>query len=121
MPLPKAKDRITLDEVGAPEFFVEWRLLGGIPYREVREIFDGISQEDGEDLEAVQNMFARLIINWNIPEEDGGNPLPLPSHDDDSVGKLPAMFVNYIASKMSETSGLTTGEAQDLGSETDSS
>lgn len=123
MPLPKVKEKITLEEVGAPELFVEWRILGGVSYREVREIFGDNEDENADGFEAVENMFSRLITNWNIPEVDGGTPLPLPRDNKSVIGDLPAVFVNYIANRISASSGFTgaTGEEQDLESETASS
>ena len=118
MPLPKSKERITLEEVNAPEFFVEWKILGGLPYREVQALF---ANDDENDMEAVANMFSRLIINWNIPEVEGGEILPLPSQDKSSVGKLPALVVNFMSMKIAESANLERGDESDLVKETDSS
>ena len=114
MPLPKARDRTNLADVGAEEFYVEWKTMGGLPYKEMREMF-GNDEPEGED--SVKTMFERLILDWNIPEVDGGEPLPLPAEDINSVDKLPAAFVNFIASKMAESAGL--GTVDDLVSQTD--
>ena len=114
MPLPKSRERTDLAEVGAEEFYVEWRTMGGLPYKDMREMY-GEGESDDED--SVKSMFQKLIIDWNIPEVDGGEPLPIPSENPDSVDKLPTSFVNFIASKMAESSGL--GTVDDLVSQTD--
>jgi len=101
MPLPKSKIRITLDELDAPEFWVDIRLLQGMKYADVRNIFGEDRDEDKDDSAYVEQMMERMIIEWNIPEEEGGPAMPVPSQDIQSVGKLPNTYVNYIIGRMS--------------------
>ena len=101
MPLPKSKIRITLDELNAPEFWVDIRLLQGMKYADVRNIFGEDRDESKDDSAYVEQMMERMIIEWNIPEEEGGPVMPVPSQDIQSVGKLPNTYVNYIIGKMS--------------------
>ena len=101
MPLPKSKIRITLDELNAPEFWVDIRLLQGMKYADVRNIFGEDRDENKDDSAYVEQMMERMIIEWNIPEEEGGPVMPVPSQDIQSVGKLPNTYVNYIIGKMS--------------------
>ena len=101
MPLPKSKIRITLDELDAPEFWVDIRLLQGMKYADVRNIFGEDRDEDIDDSAYVEQMMERKIIEWNIPEEEGGPAMPVPSQDIQSVGKLPNTYVNYIIGRMS--------------------
>ena len=101
MPLPKSKIRITLDELDAPEFWVDIRLLQGMKYADVRNILGEDRDEDKDDSAYVEQMMERMIIEWNIPEEEGGPAMPVPSQDIQSVGKLPNTYVNYIIGRMS--------------------
>ncbi len=101
MPLPKSKIRIRLDELDAPEFWVDIRLLQGMKYADVRNIFGEDRDEDKDDSAYVEQMMERMIIEWNIPEEEGGPAMPVPSQDIQSVGKLPNTYVNYIIGRMS--------------------
>ena len=86
MPLPKSKIRITLDELNAPEFWVDIRLLQGMKYADVRNIFGEDRDENKDDSAYVEQMMERMIIEWNIPEEEGGPVMPVPSQDIQSVG-----------------------------------
>lgn len=100
MPLPKSKNRITLEEVGAPEYWVEFHLLAGMKFKDVKTLFGNNPDEDKTDEQYIEDMMEKLVIKWNLPEEDGGPVLPLPSKDISSVGKLPNSIVTYLVTEM---------------------
>ena len=103
MPLPKSKAKITLEEIGAPEYWVEFHLLQGMKFKDVKSLFGNEVDEDKSDEEYVEDMMSKLVIDWNLPEEDGGPVLPLPSKDIQSVGKLPNSVVTYLIGQMSSS------------------
>ena len=103
MPLPKARDKVNLKEVGAEEFYIEFKLLQGLAYAEVREMW---AENEDDDYERLKDMFAKLITDWNIPEVDGGDPLPIPSKSRNVVDKLPLSYVNFISTQLSADDSL---------------
>lgn len=103
MPLPKSKLRITLEEIDAPEYWVEFHSMSGMKYKDVQRLFGTEVEENKPSNEYVTEMLAKLIIAWNIPEEDGGEPLPIPAVDEESVGKLPNIVITHLIEKMSST------------------
>ena len=46
MPLPKSKMKLTLSEIDAPEYCVEFRLLYGMKYSEVKRLFGEDKDDD---------------------------------------------------------------------------
>ena len=115
MPLPKSKTRITLSEVGSPEYWVDIRLLQGMKYSDVKILFGDERDLTRPDSEYVEDMFEKMVIEWNIPEEEGGPIMPVPAQDMQSVGKLPNTFVNFIITKMTEDMGHDLPDTSDLG------
>ena len=103
MPLPKSKYRITLEEIGASEYWVEYHSMSGMKYKDVQRLFGTEVEEDKPSNEYVAEMLSKLVIAWNIPEEDGGEPLPIPAIDEESVGKLPNIVITHLIEKMSDT------------------
>lgn len=110
MPLPKSKTRITLSDVGSPEYWVDIHLLQGMKYSDVKTLFGSERDLNKPEEEYVEDMFEKMVIEWNIPEEEGGPVMPVPSKDIQSVGKLPNTFVNHIISSMT---GDVVGELPD--------
>ena len=103
MPLPKSKLRMTLEEIDAPESWVEFHSMSGMKYKDVQRLFGTEVEENKPSNEYGTEMLAKLIIAWNIPEEDGGEPLPIPAVDEESVGKLPNIVITHLIEKMSST------------------
>ena len=101
MPLPKSKDKSTFEELDAPEYWVEYKIMGGLRFEEAKRL--SVPEEDQSDQDYVETMFTELITGWNIPEVDGGDPMPIPSVDKSSVGNLPNSFVTFIISKITDT------------------
>lgn len=99
MPLPKQIARLTLGELGAPELWVEYRCVSGMPYKEV---YDTFHNNESDQYVKTRGEFARLIADWNIPVEDDGEILPLPKDDPTSVDKVPMSYINYILSAIEE-------------------
>lgn len=107
MPLPEVTKRITLDAVGAPEMWVEFKRVPGMKYRELIE-FNNIGKSKIPEEEQVTKRFAMLIVGWNIPDETG-EVLPLPSEKPDIALEVPVIFTDYIANEIfrdSEEGGL---------------
>jgi len=103
MPYPKSKDKITLEAVGCPEYWVEFHLLSGMKFNDVKKFFGDSLEDDKTDTEYINEMLEKMVIDWNLPEEDGGEVLPIPSVDKSSVGKLPNVIVTHLISIMSGT------------------
>ena len=101
MPYPKSKERITLDDIDAPEYWVEYHLIAGMKFKDVKRLFEDKVDEDKSDQEYIEDMMNHMVIDWNLPEEEGGPILPLPSQDIQSVGKLPNVVVTYLIGRMS--------------------
>ena len=45
MPLPRSKRRITMEAVGSPEYWVEFRVITGMKFDDVKRLF-GDAKED---------------------------------------------------------------------------
>tara|TARA_Y100000593_G_scaffold15349_2_gene29793 strand:+ start:3019 stop:3369 length:351 start_codon:yes stop_codon:yes gene_type:complete len=103
MPLPKSKYRITLEEIGASEYWVEYHSMSGMKYKDVQKLFGDEVDDSKPSVEYVIDMLEKLVIAWNIPEEDGGEPLPIPAVDRESVGKLHNIVVTHLIEKMTNT------------------
>ena len=108
MPLPKSSKRENLKSIGAEELWVEVRLMSGMPYKLVRELLgDGID-ENVDEYEKMKSLVEALIVDWNIPAEDGGEVLPLPSVNRNVLDDLPLAVVNFISGLVSEDTSITT-------------
>ena len=102
MPLPKSSKRITLEEVGAPEYWVEFHLISGLRFKDVKALFGSDYDDSKTDQEHIEDLLVKLVKAWNLPEEDGGPVMPIPSQDITSIGKLPNSIVTLLVSEMSE-------------------
>ncbi len=109
MPLPELTKKITLDKVGAPEFWVEFRRIPAMTYQELMD-FNAFGRATIPDEERVMKRFSMLILGWNIPDRETGDVLPLPSEEKETVLKLPAIFSDHIATAIfadSEEGGIS--------------
>ena len=96
MPLPETTKTITLEPVGAPEFWFKFKRVPGMKYMELMEFNNiGSSEEMSEDEKLVKR-FSMLILDWNIPNEEG-DVRPIPNVDPQSVMELPVLFSEFIA------------------------
>ena len=112
MPLPRSKRRITMEAVGSPEYWVEFRVITGMKFDDVKRLF-GAAKEDAPPDEYIYDLFKNLVIDWNLPEEEGGEVMPLPREQSSSVGKLPNSYVSYLVQEMSEDTGVPDTENLD--------
>ncbi len=103
MPLPPSEKRISLEPIGAPEYWADILLLSGIRYKDVRRLFGDDVDPNRDQSEYVMDMMVNLITDWNIPENDGEEPMPIPSTDKTSVDKLHNIVVNFLIEEMSQT------------------
>jgi hypothetical protein len=122
MPLPSKTKRLTLESVGAPELFIEFRRTAGMMYGEFLDIFgeEELPRSDGSDgsedkpvkteREITQERFAGLVIDWNIPHDhtvctksicdDPSRVLVLPEIEPSVVFEIPKQFSDYISREM---------------------
>ena len=104
MPFPSARKKITFDDIDCPEYWCEFKTMTGMKYKEVRELF-GNSPDDSPDSDYVEALLSKVILGWNLPEEDGGEVLPIPSQDETSAERLPNIVVNFLVEQISGSDG----------------
>lgn len=102
----KLKYRITLDDFGMPEYWIDVIPIVALPYKTVRQMSPETIKDDD-----FMNIMAQCIIDWNIVDENG-NRLPLPSEDINSIYELPAAMINYIADKIGNVDIFRKGQAK---------
>lgn len=96
MPLPTAKKRITFEEYGAGEFWIDYRPIGSLKYAEFHRMNEISMDKNLSSLDQLREKFKIWILGWNIPEYDDGPVLPLLTEDENSFLKLPATFVEHF-------------------------
>ena len=103
MPFPSARKKITFDDIDCPEYWWEFKTMTGMKYKEVRELF-GNSPDDSPDSDYVEALLSKVILGWNLPEEDGGEVLPIPSTDPESIQRLPNVVITHLVEQISGSS-----------------
>ena len=111
MPFPASKMKITFDEIDCPEYWCEFKTMSGMKYKEIRELFGTTSQDDPNE-DYILALLKKMILSWNLPAEDGGDVLPIPAQDDDSINKLPNIVIQHLVEKISGTD--KAGNEEDL-------
>tara|TARA_B100000029_G_scaffold20789_3_gene21037 strand:- start:3631 stop:3987 length:357 start_codon:yes stop_codon:yes gene_type:complete len=114
MPYPASKKKITLEEVGSPEYWCEFHLMGGMKFEDVKRLFGDQRDEEIPEVEYIDQLFSTLVIDWNLPAEDGGSVLPIPSVDQESIGKLPNMVVTFLVEQMTADDTELTDSVENL-------
>ena len=109
MPFPSAKKKITFDDVECPEYWCEFKTMARMKYKEVRTMLAGNDPEDNS-IDHVSNLLEATILAWNLPEEDGGEVLPIPSTDPTSIQKLPNIIVTHLVNEISGSDGSAESE-----------
>lgn len=116
----KGQKKVTLEPVGFPDLWVEFKPLGAMNYKQAKDFQKKLgavkakmdeavdSESDGVDaLEqgetATGILFAEAIVNWNIPPSDsniGDPPLKLPKEDLAVIAEIPLDVLNWIAEQI---------------------
>lgn len=104
MPFPSARKKITLEEIDCPEYWCEFKTMTGMKYRDVKKMINSTDANDDE-ADHVGNLLKQTILSWNLPEEDGGEVLPIPSQDETSAERLPNIVVNFLVEQISGSDG----------------
>ena len=109
MPFPSVKKKITFDNVECPEYWCEFKTMSGMKYKEVRAMLSGNDPEDNS-IDHVSNLLEATILAWNLPEEDGGEVLPIPATDPTSIEKLPNIIITHLVNEISGSDGSAESE-----------
>jgi len=102
MPLPSVKERLTFEEYGAPEYWVDYYPIGSLIYSEFLKMNELSVDKSLTALEILKEKFKIWIINWNIPEFEDGEVLPLITKDENSFNKLPTVFIEHILTEITK-------------------
>lgn len=102
-------NRVTLDAVGYPDLFVEFKKMDSLTYKQTKDLQAkvGTTVKEGEDvddesgMDSMKVLFTELVTNWNLPSEDGTNTLPLPSVAPEILDELPLEILSFVASSLS--------------------
>lgn len=100
MPLPPKEITVTLDMMDCPELWFTFRTMTSLKYQENLDIFT-LKENDTDD-DRIKKLMEFLIVDWNIPEDEGGPVLPLPKDDVDSCFKLNTIIVDIITQAISD-------------------
>jgi len=110
MPLPETTKRVTLEEVGAPEFYIEFKRIPALLHDEMKAVFpanrkalqDIETDEQATEFvdELTNRQFSALIVAWNIPDRETEKVLPIPSKDETSIGRLPSLYMEFISGQI---------------------
>tara|TARA_Y100000034_G_C6855849_1_gene388920 strand:+ start:161 stop:493 length:333 start_codon:yes stop_codon:yes gene_type:complete len=91
---------MTMEKVGSPEFWVEFKRVSALAYDENLKIFPPGENEGSVNLiEVTKREFSGLIVAWNIPDE-GGEILPIPSVDPKKAFTVPTIYVECLAEEI---------------------
>lgn len=97
----KKRHLIKLDEIELPGLWIEVLKTSALTLAELGEIE---KIKDNPTVEDTINFLSRLIVNWNIPGEDG-SLLPLPAKDRDALRQLPIEVVTFVNQRIAQLEG----------------
>ena len=82
--------RLTLEEIGEPDLYIEMRDPRWMTQAELQA-----AEGDGG-----ADVVRSLILDWNLPHPQTGEPLPLMAADNDSDKYIPLAIVRFLKDRM---------------------
>ena len=77
-------------------------------YAEVKDLFG--NTEEIPDSDYVETLLGKVIMAWNLPEVEGGEVLPIPATDVQSIHKLPNIIITHLVEQITGTNLRTQTE-----------
>lgn len=88
--------RVTFEELGYPQFWIDVKEPGSFLLGEADEITEPL---EGDDVSAenIAEVLCKMIMDWNLTDPETDVPLDIPTEkDSSSILRLPTSFLRYL-------------------------
>lgn len=110
--------RVTFDELGYPQFWIDVKESGSYLVGEADEIAGGLTEDSTTD--EATTALSKMIVDWNMLDPETDALLAVPTKEDpDSILRVPNAFIRLLQEKItSHSEEYTTEGAVKKGIET---